>query len=465
MMSIKSDDKSSSKGKVLKESLNTVWGQFESRIGAVLPFEPIVWSWAKLLICSPLIAYGIWINTQMEMSIRATSFFTPKVTFWCFFLSLLFDFFRRSKQSFLINKTESSYDEPEGVCDDEAASGGQWIDRFCDFPLSIFATVCLLTIRPVIDLLAYLLVLRLVLELMTSSLLLWGRGPKRTRLRTVTSELSLYVILGLCLGLTPKLLTQDNAILLIGLQVVFSSLVCAYQLRLLQKRFIADTLSGLNFICGLISIYYSSQGRFETSLLFLLLGGAFDGFDGAAARKFGGTKFGVYSDDIADGMNYGIAPAFAVYSLMGGLEGMIIGAFYATFTISRLVYFTLNKDEGDPGHFAGVPSPVGGMIVMSSVVLFTNQPLWVSFLVGVSSTLMVSFKTPYIHIFRAFSWRSKERKRQALIGAPIFLIAFLVVTLFWGTQGAAAVILIGACTYGFIPSILSFYLVLFPPKS
>ncbi len=43
------------------------------------------------------------------------------------------------------------------------------------------------------------------------------------------------------------------------------------------------------------------------------MGCLFDGFDGAAARKWGGTRFGVYSDDIADGVNYGIAPGFALF--------------------------------------------------------------------------------------------------------------------------------------------------------
>lgn len=458
-------DNNPSRRKVLKERLNTAWGQVESRLGSLLPGSPVLWSWCKILICSPLIAYGFWLHLQSQERLDQPMI-SPKLIFWCFLLSLLFEFFRRSKLSYLVERSDQILSKSQHNEKDEnvLVSEQMWINRFGDVPLSLCVTICLLIFKPLLETLFYLLLLRLVLEVLTSSLLLLGRGPKRTRLRTVTGELSLYVILGLGLGWTPKLITQENAIFLIGLQIIFTSLVFAYQLRLLQKRFIADTLSGLNFVCGLISIYYSSQGDFGTSLLYLLLGGAFDGFDGAAARKFGGTKFGVYSDDIADGMNYGIAPAFAVFYLMGGIEGMIIGTFYAAFTMSRLVYFTLNKDEGDPGYFAGVPSPVGGMIVMSSVVLFTQQPLWVSFLVGVSSTLMVSFKTPYVHIFRAFSWRSKERKRQALIGAPVFLIAFLAVTLFWGTRGAAAVILTGACAYGFVPSILSFYFAIFPPQ-
>lgn len=444
--------------RVALKRVSSTWGLLEIKLGGWVPFSPSTWSWLKFLLFGPLII-GILINAHDDAFTQAPLLFgwlgLKKSLITLIGLSLLCDSFRRWKLSRLLSEAQDDLK-------DEAQR--QWIDRVSDLPLSLFATYWLLT-GPLNEqvLLSTLVLLRAIFEVATTAFLLLGRGPEKTRLRTVISDLNLYVLLSLIANLHPKLITPESAVTLLGLQVAFSGLVFAYQLRLLQKRFIADTLSGLNFCCGLVSLYYSSQHAFDVSLLYLLLGGAFDGFDGAAARRFGGTRFGVYSDDIADGMNYGIAPAYAVYQLMGGIEGQIIGSFYAIFTLSRLVYFTLNKDEGDPSYFAGVPSPVGGMMVMSSVVLFIDKPLWVSFLVGVSATLMVSFKTPYVHIFRAFSARSSKTKRQALIGAPLFLIVFLAITLFWGTRGAASVILTGACLYGFIPSIVSFYLAIFPP--
>ena len=67
---------------------------------------------------------------------------------------------------------------------------------------------------------------------------------------------------------------------------------------------------------------------------------------------------------------YGVAPAYDLYTFSGGIEGLTLGLFYGLFTISRLVFFTLNKEAGDPNYFAEVPSPVSGMIVMCSVVVF-----------------------------------------------------------------------------------------------
>ena len=284
----------------------------------------------------------------------------------------------------------------------------------------------------------------------------FGRGPHRTRLKTTLSDLTMFVLLGHLFQWEGTLFKSNSIYLLLGLHFVLSTLIVFYQCRLLQKRFIADALSFLNFTCGVISIYFASQQAFETSLLYLLLGAAFDGFDGAAARKFGGTRFGVYSDDIADGMNYGIAPGCALYFLLGQNEGLIIGSFYAGFTLSRLIFFTLNKDESDPDYFAGIPSPVGGMIVMCSIVLFSEQPTWVTFLVGIACTQMVSFSTSYRHLGRALS----SKKKRIRFGAPLYLFIFTLGCVFGGVKGAASIVLVSACGYGFLPSTLSFLHVL-----
>ena len=74
------------------------------------------------------------------------------------------------------------------------------------------------------------------------------------------------------------------------------------------------------------------------SLLLLILGGLFDGLDGAAARKWVGTKFGVYSDDIADAVNYGIALVFALYFALGS----DLVAFSVGFIYSFLPYLVLS---------------------------------------------------------------------------------------------------------------------------
>ena len=96
-------------------------------------------------------------------------------------------------------------------------------------------------------------------------------------------------------GWVPELITPGLVISLLWSNIALSMVVALYNLDILQKRFIADALSGANLFCGVFSMIFASIGRVDFSLLFLMIGAAFDGFDGAAARKFGGTRWGVYN--------------------------------------------------------------------------------------------------------------------------------------------------------------------------
>lgn len=216
-------------------------------------------------------------------------------------------------------------------------------------------------------------------------------------------------------------------------------------------RYLADALSGANLACGLASIACAAALRFELCLALLLLGAIFDGLDGAAARRFGGTRIGVYADDVADGVNYGLAPGAALGFALPGVEGFVVGAFYAFFTVSRLVYFTLDKDAGDPRFFPGVPSTVGGLLALSAILLFPDRPAWIGLSVGVACAQMVSFRTHYRHLGRALAGREVSR---GLAGS--LLAVLLLGGLAWGVRGSAAAILAASLAYGFLPSALSF---------
>ncbi len=216
-------------------------------------------------------------------------------------------------------------------------------------------------------------------------------------------------------------------------------------------RFLADALSAGNLVCGLLSICFALAGRYELSLGALLLGAVLDGLDGLAARRFGGTRIGVYADDVADGVNYGIAPGVALACALEGDAGTFIGAFFAVFTVSRLVYFTLVVDSGDPRFFPGVPSTIGGLMALSSILVFEHQPALIGLTVGVACAQMVSFKTHYRHLGRALASREMPR-RVAAVGFAVLVLGELV----FGVQGASAIILLASFVYGLLPSILGF---------
>jgi CDP-diacylglycerol--serine O-phosphatidyltransferase len=216
-------------------------------------------------------------------------------------------------------------------------------------------------------------------------------------------------------------------------------------------RWLADALSAANLVCGGIGIACALVGRFEGTLFFLLLGAVCDGLDGLAARRFGGTRFGVLADDLADGVNFGLAPGVALAVGLGGRQGVIVGGCFALFTIGRLIYFTLQQDQSDPRFFPGVPSTVGGLVALCSLLVFPQQPALVGLGVGVACSQMVAFRTHYRHLGRALA--SRELPRRAAAAGFAWL---LLGTAAWGIQGSVALILAACLAYGFLPSALAF---------
>jgi CDP-diacylglycerol---serine O-phosphatidyltransferase len=253
----------------------------------------------------------------------------------------------------------------------------------------------------------------------------------------------------LSLGRLEGFITRDLVTALLYVNVGFTLVVVLFQLGVLKKRFVADTLSFANAVCGAFSIYFATRGEVPTCLVLLLAGAAFDGLDGAAARKWGGTRFGVYSDDIADGINYAIAPGVALAYGIGGKEGIVVGIVFSTLTVSRLVFFTLNKSGSDPAYFAGVPSTIGALVALSSLLLFGRSPSLVGLFVGIAVVLMVSFDSAYRHLGRAIVSAPRAQVIVGLIAAVVLIGGGAL----FGRRIPAALILGASLLYGFLPQV------------
>jgi CDP-diacylglycerol--serine O-phosphatidyltransferase len=392
--------------------------RFEAWLGARVPLHPNVISGVKLLVVTPALLLAL-----KQIDVLATGVAVVGGLFFAF----------------------ASLDYLDGVV--ARARGldtafGRVFDRVTDYPLLIGVSYFCVDVLPPV-----LLAVKIGIDLLLFALYLSGRGSTENRLRTAISYTTLLGLVFLSQGWLPRVLSPRVVGYLLWTNIAFGSTVAVYNLDVLQKRFIADLLSGANLLCGVFSILCASRGKLELSLLFLILGAAFDGFDGAAARRWGGTRFGMYSDDIADGVNYGVAPGAAIYFTVGGVEGVVVGSLFAIFTIARLVYFTLNKADADPRFFSGVPSTVGGLVVLCSLILFQNSILIVGLMVGVACILMVSFDTHYKHLGRALS----DQKRRAIYGATGYLLLLIVGGKLWGRQVPVAMILGINLFYGLMP--------------
>jgi CDP-diacylglycerol--serine O-phosphatidyltransferase len=191
-------------------------------------------------------------------------------------------------------------------------------------------------------------------------------------------------------------------------------------------RHLADLLSTANAVCGIVSCGFAVVGRPDVSLVLLLVGAVCDGLDGAAARRFGGTRFGVLADDAADAISYAIAPAIAVAVTVSGDAGTIIGVAFGALTVLRLVFFTLKKGaaDTDPAVFRGMPSTVGGVVVLSAAILWPQAPAAVAFVAGAAVVFMVSFDAPFAHLGRVLGGVARgDRQRLGTVTVGVAAVA------------------------------------------
>jgi CDP-diacylglycerol--serine O-phosphatidyltransferase len=332
---------------------------------------------------------------------------------------------------------------------DQDSSTLRVLDRIVDLPI-LLTLVALTYERLVLAALAAKLLLDAVLLVMYAR----GLGSNYKRLRAMSGYVSVFGLLMLSQGWAPLQVTPELVSMLLWINAGVSLTIVLRRLKWLSRKRIADALSIGNLACGVLAMVYAQRHQLDVSLMLLTLGAALDGMDGAAARRWGGSPLGVYMDDIADGVSYGLAPGFAVYAISPQPEGAVIGGLFACFVIARLVFFTLNKADSDPAYFSGVPSPAGGITTMSSLVLFHDRPLLVGFLVGTTCTLMITFDAQHRHLGRALASR-RMRAYAALFLAVLALSAALS-----GFSTGVAIVLTTLLAYGFSPSIAAFRRVL-----
>ena len=141
-------------------------------------------------------------------------------------------------------------------------------------------------------------------------------------------------------------------------------------------RVIFPNLVTLVALCaGLTAIRYAIEGRYEASVIAIVVAAVLDGLDGRLARALKGTsRFGAELDSLADFLDFGVAPALLMYMMFlqqikgfGWMAAMI----FAIACGLRLVRFNVMLDEPKPAwagnFFTGMPAPAGAIIGMLPV--------------------------------------------------------------------------------------------------
>jgi len=179
-------------------------------------------------------------------------------------------------------------------------------------------------------------------------------------------------------------------------------------------RLFPNMVTIIGLCAGLSSLRFALHEKWELAAAFIIIAAFIDAVDGRLARMLNSTSsFGAHLDSLADFLNFGVAPVFALYlwktSEIKGL-GWALVLFFAVCAVIRLARFNtdLETDKKDKkkDYFVGIPAPAGALIVLSPMIFdfalklqypelfahiaFTQNPYFVCALVAFTAILMAS---------------------------------------------------------------------------
>jgi CDP-diacylglycerol--serine O-phosphatidyltransferase len=175
-----------------------------------------------------------------------------------------------------------------------------------------------------------------------------------------------------------------------------------------------------NMFCGYTSVVRSSAGNLEVAAALIVVAAVLDGLDGRIARLTGTqSEFGVQFDSLADIVSFGMAPAFLAYhwALQPSRMGGSIAFLFLVCASMRLARFNIRKSVTDSRYFAGLPSPMAGIVVATIVYAFP-EPTDSRWVAGAFAGLVIAVALAMISRLRYRSFRELDlRNRRSYVYA------------------------------------------------
>ena len=216
-----------------------------------------------------------------------------------------------------------------------------------------------------------------------------------------------------------------------------------------MMKHIPNTITCLNLISGCIATYWAFQGDYRMALLFIIIGAAFDFFDGMSARLLHvSSPIGKELDSLADDITFGFAPSAMVFSFLNSFHIHLpfvpfLAFVIAAFSALRLAKF--NLDERQALGFIGLPTPANALF-WGALIWKLDFQTWfepyaipdfwlyvILVLIPISCYLLVSEIPMFALKFKTWGWKGNEVKY-------IFLLTCIPLLVLLGTLGIAAII-------------------------
>ena len=152
------------------------------------------------------------------------------------------------------------------------------------------------------------------------------------------------------------------------------------------RMLLPNMLTLIGVCIGLTSIRFSLNGQFDLAVIAIIFAALIDGLDGRIARLIKGTsKVGKELDSLTDMISFGVAPAFIMYfwklNSLGRL-GWLICLIYVICVALRLARFNVHSNQEaswKDNFFEGVPSPAGGILVLTPLVVSMTNFNYIKF--------------------------------------------------------------------------------------
>ena len=142
------------------------------------------------------------------------------------------------------------------------------------------------------------------------------------------------------------------------------------------RMLLPNMLTLIGVCIGLTSIRFALSGEFHLAIIAIIFAALIDGLDGRVARLINGTsKVGKELDSLTDMISFGVAPAFIMYfwklNTLGRF-GWLLCLVYVICVALRLARFNINSNQEPTwkdNFFEGVPSPAGGILVLTPLIV------------------------------------------------------------------------------------------------
>lgn len=137
-----------------------------------------------------------------------------------------------------------------------------------------------------------------------------------------------------------------------------------------MKKFIPDSITLLNLLCGTLACILAMMGQSVPAWLFILAAALFDFLDGFAARLLKAVSpLGKELDSLCDLVSFGLAPSLLLFQryLYGGHTYSAFSycaLLIVLFAALRLARFNIDPEQGVD--FKGLPVPGAAMIAASA---------------------------------------------------------------------------------------------------